>query len=135
MKRVRQYPNLPPGQSWGETVALQLLDILREFAQAINDAADGRLWPASAYVTASYTAAETDLYIPVKPAAPLTVTLPAAERMKGKRVVVKRLDASTHTITINTAGGNIDAGASVTLTTAWQSREFISDGIQYGEVT
>lgn len=136
MNKVRQYPQLPR-DSWGERVLLQLLDILREFAASINEAADGRLWRMpDTYVTGSYTAGENDLFIPIQPAGTMTLTLPRADLMKGKLVVVKRAANSTSpSVTIATAAGNIDGSATVTLNTAYQRRMFLSDGIQYWEVT
>jgi hypothetical protein len=51
--------------------------------------------------------------------------------MTGKRITIQRGDSNTGTITIAPASGNINGGASVTLTTAYQRREIVSDGVDY----
>ena len=39
--------------------------------------------------------------------------------------------STTHVVTIQSTSGNIDDAASVTLTTAYQPREFFSDGADW----
>ena len=131
MNKVLSDPKLPDDP---RQLVLRITDFLRSFATSINQAADGRLW-LSTSVTTTYSSGENDHVILVVPAAPFTVTLPTAQAMKNKRVVVKRANNTTHTITIATTAGNIDGAASVTLTTAYQRREFFSDGSNYWEVT
>ena len=116
MDKVLADPKLPetPQAGW-----LRLYDHLRKFATSINQAADGRLWLSVAITTTC------------SPGAIFTLTLPDVKNMKGKRVVVKRANNTTHIITIGTTAGNIDGAATVTLTTAYQSREFFSDGVDY----
>ena len=128
MTPVTASPSLPglADASFG----LHLVRFLREHATAINQAAAGRLLNP-VQVTASYTAGENDSLIVVKLAGTATVTLPAASRMAGKRLVVQRGDANTGTITIAAASGNINGGASVTLTTAYQRRDIVCDGVDY----
>lgn len=121
MKSVARYPVLPPGT----TKALQ--DVLYEHAQALVDASDGRLQNVVS-ITGNYTASENDHVILAAPSGVMAITLPSASSMREKRVVVKRSNGTTHTITVSSSSGNIDGAASVTLTTAYQVREFISDG-------
>lgn len=131
MNNVTPDPKLP---SDSRTLLIRLYDYLREFARSLNQAADGRLF-RSAAVSATYTASDNDHIILVSPGGTMTVTLPAASATKDKRIVVKRANSTTHTVTINVAGsGTIDNAASATLTTAYQAREFYSDGVQYREM-
>lgn len=127
MDKVLADPKLPetPQAGW-----LRLYDHLRKFATSINQAADGRLW-LSVPITTTYSSGENDHVILCSPGAIFTLTLPDVKDMKGKRVVVKRANNTTHTITVGTTAGNIDGAATVTLTTAYQSREFYSDGVNY----
>lgn len=117
-----------------ETFLIKLRDILRDYSVSINQGADGRLFKTVS-VTGAYSASENDHVILVAPSGTCTITLPAASQMQEKRILVKRSNNTTHTITIQASSGNIDGAASVTLTTAWQSREFLSDGTNYFEVT
>ena len=131
MNKVLSDPKLPDDP---RQLALRITDFLRSFATSINQAADGRLW-LSASVTASYESGENDHIILIAPTAPATVKVPTAQTMKGKRLVVKRSNNTTHTVTISSFAGNFDGDASVTLTTAYQRRELFSDGSNYWEVT
>ena len=106
------------------------VETLRQYAEAINQAATGDLWPFVS-VSAAYSAGPSDLVIYVVPAGTFTVTLPSARDMRGKMIYVKRANNTTHTITVQSTSGNIDDAASVTLTTAHQAREFFSDGAEW----
>lgn len=132
MKPVTPNPVLPL-----EPDSLQyrsrLHDFLREHAVAINQAAEQRIFLPVA-ITTTYSAGENDHVILAAPAAPFTITLPAASTMIYKRVVVKRSNNTTHTITIQSSSGNIDGAASTTLTTAYQAKEFYSDGAAYWSI-
>lgn len=130
MNKVLPDPKLPTLGA-----ALKTYEYLREHALAINQAADGALHKFVS-VSSTYSAGVNDHVILVTPSSTMTVTLPAAKDTINKRVVVKRANNTTHVITVNVAGvGAIDGGTSVTLTTAWQRREFFSNGVQYFEVT
>lgn len=131
MNKVLSDPKLPDDS---KQLVLRLTDYLRAFATSINQAADGRLW-LSATASTTYSAGENDHVILVTPTGIFTVTLPSAQAMKNKRVVVKRANNTTHTITIQSSSGNIDGAASVTLTSAYQRREFFSDGSNFWEIT
>ena len=109
------------------------LSTLREFAEAINQAAAGELHPFVS-VSAAYSAGPSDLVIYVVPAGAFTVTLPAATATKGRILRVKRANNNTSTITIQATSGNIDGAASTTLTTAYQVKAFHSDGANYWSV-
>lgn len=133
MNNVREDPNLPrEANDLGFVRALQ--DVLREILTAINQAADQRIW-RHVEVTAAYAMSANDHIVIVKPSGTMTVTLPPVDRAIGKRFIVKRGNNTTHTVTIQPPAGNIDGSSSVTLTTAYQRREFFSDGAQYWEVT
>lgn len=132
MRTVREDPRLPALLS-DPNARTALWDVLREFGSAINDAAAGRL-SLFVSVTGTYSAGVNDHIILVAPAAICTITLPTVANMRNKRIIVKRSNSTTHVITVNTVAGNIDGAASVTLTTAYQSREFFSDGVNFWTV-
>ena len=131
MKRVTPQPILPAKVDAGWHAGL--LRLLREYADSINQAADLRLWEFVS-TAAAYTSGTNDHVIIVKPTGTFTVTIPAASVMRNKRIVVKRGNNTTHTITIQSSSGNIDDAASITLTTAHQAREFLSDGAAWWTV-
>ena len=128
MRRVTPQPILPreTSESWHGA----LLRLLREHSDAINQAADHRL-SEFVSITGAYTAGENDHVILVAPTGTCTITIPAASVMRNKRIVVKRTNNTTHVVTIQSSNGNIDDAASVTLTTAYQPREFFSDGADW----
>ena len=128
MKRVTPQPILP--REMGENWQGALLRLLREYSDAINQAADHRL-SEFVSVTGAYTAGENDHVILCAPSAPFTLPIPAASVMRNKRIVVKRTNNTTHTITVQSTSGNIDDAATSTLTTAHQAREFFSDGADW----
>lgn len=131
MNRVTPSPRLSddPGMQ-----RVRLEEVLRQHADAINQGAAGQLFNVVT-VSADYAASTSDHVILVNPAGAMAVTLPAASSMLGKRITVKRANSTTHVVTIQPSAGLIDASSSVTLTAAWQKREFVSDGSQYYEVT
>lgn len=118
---------------------VRLLNTLREHATSINQAAGGILGQQVS-VTGTYTAGVGDLIILCAPTGAFTLTLPSAISTKGVRFFIKRTNNTTHTITISPASGNIDPGGgsapttSATLTTAYQGKEFYSDGATYWQV-
>ncbi len=132
MRRVADVPTLPTADQEA-AYRMRLHDYLREHAVAINQAADQRIFQPVA-ITTTYSAGENDHVILAAPSAPFTITLPAASQMIYKRVVVKRSNNTTHTITIQSSSGNIDGAASTTLTTAYQAKEFYSDGSAYWSI-
>lgn len=61
----------------------------------------------------------------------LAVTLPAASTVEGKIIQIKKIDATTNDITVQTAGGNIDGSATATLSGSGGAKpgaSFVSDG-------
>lgn len=127
MNSVTPDPRLP--LNIDNSFRLKLADYLSEFARSINQAANLVLWKTVAVSTA-YTAGVNDHIIRCTNG-PYTVTIPSASSMNGKRIVIKRADSGTSTLTISSASGNIDGAGSTSLTTAWQSRELFSDGTQW----
>ena len=121
MRRVTPQP------SFGHDLSASLLDRFREYSVALNQLSEHR-FSEFVSVTGTYTAGQNDHIIECAPSGTMTVTLPAASVMRNKRIIVKRTNNTTHVITINSVAGNIDGFASVTLTTAYQSREVFSDG-------
>lgn len=124
MRSVTNAPRLEPGD-WR-----QAQELMRDLHEAVNQLSSGVLHN-SKRVSASYTSAEHETYIGVTPSGAMTITLPAASRMKDRMVTVARENNTTHTVTIQAASGNINGAASVTLTTAYQVRRLMSDGANY----
>ena len=119
MRTVLPWPNLPS-----------------EYTDAINQAARGELHPFVS-VTGTYSSGVGEIVILVAPSGACTITLPDPSATKGSIRWVKRSNNTTHTVTIKSPTGNIDGTAGstgVTLTTAYQSRAFHSDGVTYWEV-
>jgi len=64
----------------------------------------------------------------------LSVTLPVASTCEGKIIQIKKIDATTNDITVQTSGETIDGAATATLTGSGGSRPgaaFISDGANW----
>jgi len=82
--------------------------------------------------TANYLATSAnDVILMDVTAAGLSVTLPAASANTGVFLQVKKIDASTNDVTVQTAGGNIDGSATATLSGSGGAKpgaSFISDG-------
>jgi hypothetical protein len=60
-----------------------------------------------------------------------TLTLPDARGQVGNSFVIKKVDATANTVTIDTAYGTIDGAATRVLTTQYQSVTIQSDGTNY----
>jgi len=60
-----------------------------------------------------------------------TLTLPDARGQAGNSFVIKKIDATANTVTIDTSFGNIDGAATRVLTTQYQSVTIQSDGTNY----
>lgn len=110
-----------------------LIRLLGPVVTAINQAAEGRIW-AHAYVAATNTAGIGTTVILVAPTGAMAQTLPDASDMVGSVVIVKRANATTHVVTVDAVSGDLDGAASDTLTTAWQSKGWYSDGSNYFRV-
>lgn len=111
-------------------------NIPSEYTDAVNQAARGLLHPFVS-VTGDYSAGVGEIVILVAPSGACTINLPPPADTKGSIRWVKRSNNTTHTVTIKSPTGNIDGTAGstgVTLTTAYQSRAFHSDGVTYWEV-
>jgi hypothetical protein len=136
MRKPPSQFDLPEVSASGNRFALKLVDHLKTLAASITDlinrAAAGELRESVA-TSGDYVALETDCVIEVTPSAPCTVTLPLASAMRGRTVTVKRMNNTTHTITVQPSSGTIDGAASMTLTTSFQKRHFFSDGSVWSE--
>jgi hypothetical protein len=107
--------------------------LMRPYAIAISDMVQGFLFqlPDTAPVTGDYTATIGDSFIPVNAtSAAITITLPAAGLVKGKRYTVKKTDSSANAVTISSTD-TIDDGASAVIYTQYVSLCFMSDGTEF----
>ncbi len=86
--------------------------------------------------TATYTMVDSDHLIPCNATgAPFPVFLITAAGREGRRLVVKKLDASANAITVDPKDAEtIDGAASVTLTTQYETVELVSNGTNWEEI-
>lgn len=78
-------------------------------------------------VSADYQAGTFDQVIVAN--GTLTVTLPAASKLRGKVMTVK--NSGTGTVTVATAAGNIDGSTTVSLSTQYAVGRYVSDGTSW----
>ena len=100
--------------------------VLTAIEQQINRGADGYLYPTGS-VTGAYTVNLNDTIILAN--GTFTVTLPAADQCKGKRITVKNTGIGA--ITVQAASGNIDNMASFIISITMESIDFVSDGTDF----
>jgi len=82
--------------------------------------------------TAAYAVALTDATILCDAtAAAFPVTLPAANAVPGRRITIKKIDASINAVTVASAGGTIDSAVSVALTAANMALTVVSGGANW----
>lgn len=95
----------------------------------INRAADGYLFPVKR-VTTSYTVDLNDSIILVDATAGnVTITLQSALQWEQKRLVIKKIDASVNTVTIDANSAElIDGAATKVISTQYISHELTSQG-------
>jgi hypothetical protein len=95
----------------------------------INRAVDGYLFPVRR-ITTNYTMDLNDSIILVDATAGnVTVTLQAALQWEQKRLIVKKIDASVNTVTIDANSTElIDGAATKVISTQYTSHEFTSQG-------
>ena len=79
--------------------------------------------------TGNYIASALDHVILGNPSGgTITITLPSAVGITGRKYIIKNSDASGGTVQINGGGTNIDGATSQSLSTAYESIEVVSDG-------
>ena len=83
-------------------------------------------------VTVAYPVVDTDeIVLADATAGAFPVTLPAANATPGRRITVKKIDASINAVTVESAGGTIDGAASVALTAQNWTVEVVSGGTNW----
>lgn len=80
--------------------------------------------------TSAYTAAYGDIVLADATSASFTVTLPTASSAQ-LPVTVKKIDASTNTVTVAPATGTIDGSATIVISTRYASYDLVSDGTNW----
>lgn len=95
----------------------------------INRAVDGYLFPVRR-ITTSYTVDLNDAIILVDATAGnVTVTLQAALQWEQKRLIIKKIDSSVNTVTIDANSTElIDGAATKVISTQYTSHELASQG-------
>lgn len=109
----------------------KLRTLLRRFEYAINTLVDGQ---NTVVVTTdvSYRATVGDSVILADSSASVvTVMLPPPADAMFKRFDVKKLDGTANVVVIDAESGNIDGGATKSLSVQYQALTFVSDGVGY----
>src|SRR5207253_1542915 len=111
---------------------LPLGDLDARFEALANKGAAGGYAPMPNVVskTANYTAAGFDVVLCDATSGSFTITLPSVS-VNGRKVTVKKTDASVNTVTISPASGTIDGAASLVISTRWVSYDVIADGTNW----
>lgn len=84
-------------------------------------------------ITASYTMDDADaLILANATSGAITVTLLTAKGRDGRRIIIKKTDASSNLVTIDAAGSELlDSSLSLGLSQKNAAREYMSDGAQW----
>lgn len=93
-----------------------------------------RLMPVTVVsVSADYTMVDIDALIKVDATTGgKTVSLLTAAGRAGRRIIVKKTDASANTVTIDPAGSEtLDGSSAISLTQQYAVREYMSDGTNW----
>jgi exoribonuclease R len=127
MSKLHLTVRIPPDydrQTW--------FGILSDIEKQVNAQIDGYLFPTSS-VTADYTATVNDSFIPVNATSgAVTVTLKPAGEAEGKRLTVKKTDASANAVTIDGDGSEtIDDATTVVMNSQYESICVLSDGVEW----
>lgn len=82
-------------------------------------------------VTAAYTIPTVMFYVRADAtSSAFAVTLPPARNMQGRRILVKKIDASGNAVTVTAAGSDtIEGSATAALAARWDKVHLISNGI------
>lgn len=106
----------------------RLQDLVRAIERAIRQATNiGTVTTYSGEVLS-----DTYLLLVDATSGPVTVTLPAAADHSGRILNIKKIDASANVVTIDANGAEtIDGAANETLSSQWESRKIISNGINW----
>jgi hypothetical protein len=111
---------------WGGDLTWKLTQIIQSFTYIVNQHEDGYIFNTTS-VAAAYSANVSDSVIIAN--GTFTVTLPAANKCKNKRFVVK--NSGVGTITIVGSTGNIDGAANIVLSVTMESVDLVSDGTNW----
>lgn len=87
-------------------------------------------------VTAAYTVAATVFYVRADATSgAITVTLPPALNLQGRRILIKKIDSSGNAVTIAANGSDtIEGSATVSLAAQWNKQHLISNGVNGWEI-
>ena len=126
-------PTLPAGESEYDRRLNQILDRFTwGVCEAIGQAADGYLYYTTS-VSANYTMTLNDTVILVDATGGnKTITLKPVDQCKHKRLVIKKIDTSGNTVTIDgNASEVIDDATTYVISTAYTSIDLVSDGTKW----
>ena len=126
-------PILPAGESDYDRRLNQVLDrFTTAVSDAVGQAADGYLYYTTS-VAANYTMTLNDTIILVDATGGnKTITLKPVDQCKHKRLVVKKIDTSGNTVTIDANSTEvIDNAATYVISTAYAAVDLVSDGAKW----
>ncbi len=87
---------------------------------------------AIATKTSNYPAVVGDLVILANATSGnVTITIPDATLVSSSQYIVKRIDGSANTLTVDTGGGTIDGSSSITIPRQYVSVHLVSDGTNW----
>lgn len=94
------------------------------------------LWAVNSATQGAILQKDDSVMLADATANPITIQLPDAERLAGKKYWVKKIDASANVVTIQPLRSTqtIDGAASKTLTVQYQTRSFVAGNGQWWEL-
>lgn len=112
-----------------------LADQNRLITKAIQQVQDRlHYYPVNvASVTIDYTMTDQDLLIKADATSgDVTITLLTAAGRAGRRIIIKKMDATSRLVTITPAGSEmLDDSTSLSMTSQYATREYVSDGTNW----
>jgi len=111
-------------QSW--------FDMVNQIETLVNKFVDGYLFQVTS-ISADYTAHEADsIILADATSAAITVTLPPAAESVGKRITVKKIDASANAVTVDGNGSEtIDDATTAVISSQYDSICLVSDNTEW----
>lgn len=103
------------------------------WASEVNDnfdTVDSELSESVTTQTSDYTASDNDTVLADASGGDITITLPAPD--DEIKVIIKKIDSSSNTVTVATPGSEtIDGQSSLSISAQYVSRSIVSDGSNY----
>jgi hypothetical protein len=128
MRKVIDGIRLPlakPSNLWEEELERSIL----EFSNSFKDITVNPVTHNITTITADYTISDQGVILGDATGGNITVTMLAAQLIKGVQYMIKKIDSSVNTVTIDGNGSEtIDGATTLVLSTQYDSAIIISDG-------